>query len=378
MLKQTLTAASPIGKILHKAGKNVTMIQAWLRILLLMMLLSSASLRPGWAATSTDSTEAAPDSLGGAGLRAQDSLWLIGTRHLGSPHPNRCYHQHFQIMRYEASGWQDRDISEFIADQRDTTAVYVHGNRIDRSRVFSRGHEAYRAVVRHGDPADWRWSAVSGVSGDAGKHGGPAGDVSAVSGRGSPCGMGVAAGSADDGGARFIDAKPARPPRAGTESRPAPGLFRPVPADGMVKDGRGAKTARRTGSTAGAAGTTPPRTADPRIGTGTPLTTATTTSVSAPPSNARHGRWMVFTNAVPAQGAHSPASRPQGRIGSGYGPVGSRRREPVRPLKGAGPAVRDRCRLGHRPSAPLGQGGHTSSKVFFPDCVPGGRLCRSC
>jgi hypothetical protein len=139
------------------------MIQAWLRTLLLMMLLSSASLRPGWAATPTDSTEAAPDSLGGAGLRAQDSLWLIGTRHLGPPHRDRCDYQHFQILRYEASGWHDRDISELIADQRDMTAVYVHGNRIDASRVFSRGHAAYRALVRNGDPAEsvrfvvWSW-----------------------------------------------------------------------------------------------------------------------------------------------------------------------------------------------------------------------------
>ena len=139
------------------------MIQAWLRILLLMMLLSSASLRPGWSATSTDSTEAAPDSLSGTGIRAQDSLWLIGTRHLGSPHHDRCYHQHFQILRYEASGWENRDFSEFITDQRDVTAFYVHGNRVDRSRVFSRGHEAYRAVVHYGDPAEsvrfvvWSW-----------------------------------------------------------------------------------------------------------------------------------------------------------------------------------------------------------------------------
>ncbi|TVS09294.1 MAG: hypothetical protein EA424_27495 [Planctomycetaceae bacterium] len=139
------------------------MIQAWFRILLLLMFLLSASLRPGWSATSTDSTEVAPDCLGGAGIRAQDSLWLIGTRHLGPPHPDRCYHQHFQILRYEASGWQNRDFSEFITDQRDVTAFYVHGNRVDRSRAFSRGHEAYRAVVRNGDPAEtvrfvvWSW-----------------------------------------------------------------------------------------------------------------------------------------------------------------------------------------------------------------------------
>lgn len=139
------------------------MIQALFRIMLLLMFLSSVSLRSGWAATSMDSSDAAPDVGPGVGVRAQDSLWLIGTRHLGSPLSDRCYNHRFQILRYEASGWQNRDFADFIQDQRDATIFFVHGNRIDGSRVFSRGHEAYRAVVRRGDPPEtvrfvlWSW-----------------------------------------------------------------------------------------------------------------------------------------------------------------------------------------------------------------------------
>jgi hypothetical protein len=133
------------------------------RLLLLLAILPVTLIWSGWAESSA---ALADDSFGCAGnmvLRPQDSLWLIGTRHLGCPHPDRCYNQSFQILRYDESGWQRSDFPSFLSDLRDMTVFYVHGNRVDTNQAFWHGREAYQAVIQAADRPDsirfvvWSW-----------------------------------------------------------------------------------------------------------------------------------------------------------------------------------------------------------------------------
>jgi hypothetical protein len=133
------------------------------RLFLLLTMLPLAWLTSNGLADS--SAPQADHSFGCTGhvLRPQDSLWLIGTRHLSCPHPGRSYNPSFQMLRYDGSSWQSSDFPTFLSDQRDMTVFYVHGNRIDSNLVFQRGRDAYQALIRRADRPDsirfviWSW-----------------------------------------------------------------------------------------------------------------------------------------------------------------------------------------------------------------------------
>ena len=131
--------------------------------LLLLTILPVALTWTEWAESSAALADNSFTCAGNSVLRPQDSLWLIGTRHLSCPHSDRCYNQSFQMLRYSESGWQKSDFPSFLSDRRDMTIFYVHGNRVDSSRAFRRGLEAYQAVIQRAARPDsirfvvWSW-----------------------------------------------------------------------------------------------------------------------------------------------------------------------------------------------------------------------------
>jgi hypothetical protein len=105
----------------------------------------------------------ATDARVGCAPRPQDSLWMIGTRHLdaaGRHHPDI---EQFRYWRYEGAHWRSTSAFDLLEDTRQRTVIYVHGNRIDSGAVFQRGWDAYRALTRDmEDPASirfivWSW-----------------------------------------------------------------------------------------------------------------------------------------------------------------------------------------------------------------------------
>jgi hypothetical protein len=135
-------------------------------LLLLLFILSGMFVRSGRADSSADLATSWLEPVCTTGLRPQDSLWLIGTRHLGCPDPEFPQIGSFQFLRYESDSWQERDFPDFQNDQRDMTVFYVHGNRVDRGQVFSTGREAYEALMQQADqPASvrfvvWSWPST--------------------------------------------------------------------------------------------------------------------------------------------------------------------------------------------------------------------------
>ncbi len=101
--------------------------------------------------------------------RTQDSLWLVSTRHLGRPTQYNPDKLNFRVMRHDwTEGWVDSGLETFLeTDDPDTvTAVYVHGNRVDRGEALRRGMLAYRSLVRGVDGPQpirfvvWSWPST--------------------------------------------------------------------------------------------------------------------------------------------------------------------------------------------------------------------------
>ncbi len=124
------------------------MIRLSKHLFLLLLILSVTFVRTGRADSSAELSSPWPGTACAIDLRPQDSLWLIETRHLGCPDPDLPPIESFQYLRYEGQNWQQSDFPDFQNDHRDMTVFYIHGNRVDSSQAFSRGREAYEALVQ--------------------------------------------------------------------------------------------------------------------------------------------------------------------------------------------------------------------------------------
>ena len=137
-------------------------------LFLLLTALPSSNLAES---LTTASPAAQKPGLGGAAAndvsaRADDSVWMISTRHLGCLCGSPQAEPDFPLRRYDRDGgWQETDWSEWsAAEQPGTiTVVYVHGNRVEYGEAGGRGLAAYRALTRHAaDPRPirfvvWSW-----------------------------------------------------------------------------------------------------------------------------------------------------------------------------------------------------------------------------
>lgn len=80
-----------------------------------------------------------------AGIRAQDQVWLVSTRHIG------CTTCGGDPAFWQLSGgqWAGSSAKEFhnTADPALTTVIYIHGNRIDDQEGSSGGLAVYQQIV---------------------------------------------------------------------------------------------------------------------------------------------------------------------------------------------------------------------------------------
>ena len=99
-----------------------------------------------------------------AGVRTQDQVWLISTRHLGCASP----HGQPAVWQWENSTWLPSDAAAFHKDNASwpVTVLYIHGNRIDDNEGASGGLAVYQQIV--GARADerpvrfaiWSWPST--------------------------------------------------------------------------------------------------------------------------------------------------------------------------------------------------------------------------
>jgi hypothetical protein len=78
------------------------------------------------------------------GVRPQDAVWVISTRHLGCGHAFSP-----QVWKFEAGRWQPSSLAAFYASDspEQVTSVYLHGNRIDHGQAFADGLQFYFQLV---------------------------------------------------------------------------------------------------------------------------------------------------------------------------------------------------------------------------------------
>jgi hypothetical protein len=98
-------------------------------------------------------------------LRAQDTVWLVSTRHL------RCVGQQDGLpllriwQRQAGNGWEPATADRLCArdESPSTTVVFCHGNRIDRRTAIQRGLIVYRKLAAQTTSATplrlviWSW-----------------------------------------------------------------------------------------------------------------------------------------------------------------------------------------------------------------------------
>ncbi|MBC8876416.1 MAG: hypothetical protein H8E44_43865 [Planctomycetes bacterium] len=142
------------------------------RYVQILLLFFTFGYPPTWGSTAEPEEgpePRTPNSIHSSAERTQDSLWLVGTRHLGYPSRYDPDKLPLQVMKHDwAEGWLDSDLDTFLDtnDPSIVTAVYVHGNRVDRGQVFQRGMLAYRALVRGLDDPQpirfvvWSWPST--------------------------------------------------------------------------------------------------------------------------------------------------------------------------------------------------------------------------
>lgn len=120
----------------------------------LVRLLFCSALVACVAPSEAGEAPAAPESPSSAelaafakDLRPQDSVWLISTRHLGSPDVSAQQAAEPRISRYVPElGWQLQTMADLKAVSQ-LTVVYVHGNREDADRAERRGVATYSTLL---------------------------------------------------------------------------------------------------------------------------------------------------------------------------------------------------------------------------------------
>lgn len=85
------------------------------------------------------------------GAERADEVWLISTRHLGCPSPDKSSDVDLHVEYYggEDRGWIESSFDEFLAgsDPAQPTMIYVHGNRIEWNDAIQRGWHVRNSVL---------------------------------------------------------------------------------------------------------------------------------------------------------------------------------------------------------------------------------------
>ena len=168
-----------VSGFLERLGTVMILLRTAMRLrhglLLLLVFASTCTISLHSAASDAEVQKpqaAASDCDCPCAARTQDAIWQVSTRHLGCPSHYDPNNPDFQVMRYDSqAGWEDSELEAFLDtdDAQTTTAVFVHGYRIDWCTAFERGMMAYRSLVScFDDPRPIRfviWSWPSAPSG---------------------------------------------------------------------------------------------------------------------------------------------------------------------------------------------------------------------
>ncbi len=137
-------------------------------LVLLLLFFSRAAQLAAWTPADRDDAPRAAVSACTSPVRAEDSVWLISTRHLGCPSSSDGQAPNFQVQRYDVpTGWAETKLDQLLPDDTSQrpTVIYIHGNREDWATAQQRGLTAYRSLVDvAGNPPPlrfliWSWPA---------------------------------------------------------------------------------------------------------------------------------------------------------------------------------------------------------------------------
>jgi hypothetical protein len=125
---------------------------------LLALALLVGSLSPSNAGEADSKTSNA------AGIRSQDQVWLVSTRHIGCATGGGTP----AVWQLRDGQWAGSSEEEFhkTADPALTTVIYIHGNRIDNQEGSSGGLAVYQQIVAsHADEKGvryviWSWPST--------------------------------------------------------------------------------------------------------------------------------------------------------------------------------------------------------------------------
>ncbi|HEX3727462.1 MAG TPA: alpha/beta hydrolase [Pirellulales bacterium] len=108
--------------------------------------------------------------------RKQDEIWLVSCRNVGCGTFEQQA-ERLQVWHYDrAQSWVRATLAELLAtdDTEQVSTVFIHGNRIPFDEAFTKGWNAYRALVRSAGPRGvrfiiWSWPSepIRGLVNDA-------------------------------------------------------------------------------------------------------------------------------------------------------------------------------------------------------------------
>lgn len=99
-------------------------------------------------------------------VRPQDQLWLVSSRGLGCDIEQQA--PRMACWRYDPEArWVHADLDALLAADAGhlVTTIFVHGNRMSHAAAFTRGWQAYRALIRSADERPvrfiiWSWPSA--------------------------------------------------------------------------------------------------------------------------------------------------------------------------------------------------------------------------
>ena len=117
----------------------------WRVFLLIVAWIASPAVT--LSADHKPAAQACDSTCDSCGIRPQDQVFLVSTRHLDCQALNQDV-PNFEISRYDDGNWQPAPGYDFCANDRELrTIIFVHGNRVDSSFAILGGLTVYRKLV---------------------------------------------------------------------------------------------------------------------------------------------------------------------------------------------------------------------------------------
>jgi hypothetical protein len=110
----------------------------------LSFALATLATTPALASSATPCAATCAPGCPPLGVRPQDNVWAVSTRHLG------CGHAFMpQVWHFQAGRWQASTLAAFYASdsEEQVTSTYIHGNRIESGQALADGLGFYHQLI---------------------------------------------------------------------------------------------------------------------------------------------------------------------------------------------------------------------------------------